>query len=169
MANGFTIPTDLVLNIGTYANDGTGDDLRTAFIKIKDTFDVINTNLAVIDSASVGAGNSIVANPSKVDNVLKFKSITGSNGIVVTNTSTTVNIASAIEVEDDSSPRLGGNLNLNGHDIVGTGDVQTTVYGLDIRLINNQLQLLSSTNNYTDIDLGTFTNPNQSLFDLGTF
>ena len=37
MANGFTIPTNLILNIGTYANDGTGDDIRTAFQKIKDT------------------------------------------------------------------------------------------------------------------------------------
>lgn len=169
MANGFIIPTNLVLNIGTYANDGTGDDIRTAFQKIKDTFTLINSQLGVVDGASQGGGAGLVANPSKVDNVLQFKSITGSSGIVVTSTASTVNIAATNSVELDVSPRLGGNLNLNTHNIVGTGDVQTTVYGLDIRVMNALLQLLNSTNNYIDLDLGSFTNPNQSQFDLGTF
>jgi len=169
MANGFTIPTNLILNIGTYANDGTGDDIRTAFQKIKDTFTLINSELGVVNGANQGSGAGLVASPSKVDNILQFKSITGTNGIVVSSTATTVNIAATNSVELDVSPRLGGNLNLNGHDIVGVGDVQTTVYGLDIRAMNALLQLLNSTNNYVDLDLGSFTNPNQSQFDLGTF
>lgn len=169
MANGFTIPTNLILNIGTYANDGTGDDIRTAFQKIKDTFTLINSELGVVNGANQGSGAGLVANPSKVDNVLQFKSITGTNGIVVSSTTNTVNIAATNSVELDVSPRLGGNLNLNNHDIVGVGDVQTTVYGLDIRAMNALLQLLNSTNNYIDLDLGSFTNPNQSQFDLGTF
>jgi hypothetical protein len=32
------------INLGNYANDGTGDDLRTAFAKVKANFDIINTN-----------------------------------------------------------------------------------------------------------------------------
>jgi hypothetical protein len=169
MANGFTIPTNLVLNIGTYANDGTGDDIRTAFQKIKDTFTLINSELGVVDGENKGVGAGLVASPSKVDNKLQFKSITGTGAIVVSSTATTVNIASTNSLELDVSPRLGGNLNLNNHNIVGTGDVQTTVYGLDIRAINTLLQLLNSTNDYRDLDLGSFTNPNQSQFDLGTF
>jgi len=169
MANGFTIPTNLVLNIGTYANDGTGDDIRTAFQKIKSTFTLINSELGVIDGENKGIGAGLVSNPSKVDNKLQFKSITGTNGIVVSSTPTTVNIAATNSVELDVSPRLGGNLNLNNRNIIGTGDVQTTVYGLDIRAMNALLQLLNSTNNYVDLDLGSFTNPNQSQFDLGTF
>lgn len=168
MANGFIIPTDLVLNIGTYANDGTGDDIRTAFQKIKSTFTLINTNLGVTTGENIGvAGQGIFS--AKVDNKLQFKKITGTNGIVVSSTATTVNLAATNSVELDVSPRLGGNLNLNTHDIVGVGDVQTTVYGLDIRVMNALLQLLNSTNNYVDLDLGSFTNPNQSQFDLGTF
>ena len=27
------------INLGTYANDGTGDDLRSAFTKVNDNFD----------------------------------------------------------------------------------------------------------------------------------
>lgn len=168
MANGFTIPPELVLNVGAYANDGTGDDIRTAFQKIKSTFTLINTNLGVTTGENIGTtGQGIFS--AKVDNKLQFKSITGSSGIVVTSTASTVNIAATNSVELDVSPRLGGNLNLNTHNIVGTGDVQTTVYGLDIRVMNALLQLLNSTNNYIDLDLGSFTNPNQSQFDLGTF
>lgn len=168
MANGFTIPPELVLNVGAYANDGTGDDIRTAFQKIKSTFTLINTNLGVTTGENIGTtGQGIFS--AKVDNKLQFKKITGTNGIVVSSTATTVNLAATNSVELDVSPRLGGNLNLNNHDIVGVGDVQTTVYGLDIRAMNALLQLLNSTNNYVDLDLGSFTNPNQSQFDLGTF
>ncbi len=169
MANGYIIPSTLTLNIGTYANDGTGDDLRTAFIKIKDTLTLINSNLGAMDAASLGTGASVVATPSKVDNVLKFKSITGTSGITVTNTANTVNIAGTFQVISDTSPQLGGNLNIGTHNIVGSGDVQTTVHGIDIRVLNDLVQLLNSTNNYLDLDLGTFTNPNTSQFDLGTF
>ncbi len=169
MANGYTIPSTLLLNIGTYANDGTGDDLRTAFIKIKDTLTLINSNLGAMDAASLGTGASVVANPSKVDNVLKFKSITGSSGISITNTANTVNIAGTFQVVNDPSPQLGGTLNIGTNNIVGTGDVQTTVHGIDIRVLNSLVQLLNSTNNYADLDLGSFTNPNTSQFDLGTF
>lgn len=168
MANGFTIPPELVLNVGAYANDGTGDDIRTAFQKIKNTFTLINTNLGVTTGENIGTtGQGIFS--AKVDNKLQFKKITGTNGIVVSSTATSVNLAATNSVELDVSPRLGGNLNLNTHNIVGTGDVQTTVYGLDIRVMNALLQLLNSTNNYIDLDLGSFTNPNQSQFDLGTF
>ena len=168
MANGFTIPPELVLNVGAYANDGTGDDIRTAFQKIKSTFTLINTNLGVTTGENIGTtGQGIFS--AKVDNKLQFKKITGTNGIVVSSTATSVNLAATNSVELDVSPRLGGNLNLNTHNIVGVGDVQTTVYGLDIRAINALLQLLNSTNNYVDLDLGSFTNPNQSQFDLGTF
>jgi hypothetical protein len=60
-------------------------------------------------------------------------------------------------------------LNIGVHNIVGNGDVQTTVYGIDIREVNNAVQALQETNNYTEIDLGSFTNPLSSQFDLGTF
>ena len=69
MANGFTIPTNLVLNIGTYANDGTGDDIRTAFQKIKSTFTLINTNLGVTTGENIGASGQGIFS-EKVDNKL---------------------------------------------------------------------------------------------------
>ena len=167
MANGFTIPTDLVLNIGTYANDGTGDDIRTAFQKIKGTFTLINNTLLASTAANIGPGVGLVA--SEVDNIIQVKSLTGTNGVTITSTANTVNINALGNVQGDTNPRLGGNLNMGGYNITGGGDIQSTVYGLDIRSINNLLQLLNTTNNYTELDLGSFTNPNTSQFDLGTF
>ena len=97
MANGFTIPPELVLNVGAYANDGTGDDIRTAFQKIKSTFTLINTNLGVTTGENIGTtGQGIFS--AKVDNKLQFKKITGTNGIVVTSTTNTVNIAATNSV-----------------------------------------------------------------------
>ena len=168
MANGFTIPPELVLNVGAYANDGTGDDIRTAFQKIKSTFTLINTNLGVTTGENIGTtGQGIFS--AKVDNKLQFKKITGTNGVTITSTADTVNISALGSVQADTSPRLGGNLNMGGFNITNGGDVQSTVYGLDIRTMNNLLQLLATTNNFVDLDLGSFTNPNTSQFDLGTF
>jgi len=39
------------INLGTYANDGTGDDLRSAFTKVNDNFDYIDT-FAVISGTN---------------------------------------------------------------------------------------------------------------------
>ena len=168
MANGFTIPANFVLNLGTYANDGTGDDIRTAFQKIKSTFDLINTELGASNAENIGtSGQGVFA--GKVDNNLQFKKITGTNGVTITSTANSVNIGALGNVQGDPSPRLGGNLNMGGFNITNGGDVQSTVYGLDIRSMNNLLQLLATTNNYLDLDLGSLTNPNTSQFDLGTF
>jgi hypothetical protein len=60
------------INLGDYANDGTGDDLRTAFAKVNINFDNINTNF-----------------PSTLS--------------------------------EDPHPSLGGDLNLNGHNLISSG------------------------------------------------
>jgi len=64
-----------LINIGTTANDGTGDPLRTAFDKINDNFTEVYSN-----------------------------------------------ITAAVEVSADTSPTLGGNLNVGTHGIVSTNN-----------------------------------------------
>lgn len=50
------------INIGTSANDGTGDQLRTAFDKVNDNFDEVYTNVAaaapVTNVPTIGTGAS---------------------------------------------------------------------------------------------------------------
>jgi hypothetical protein len=155
------------INLGIYPNDGTGDDLRTAFTKVTANFSELYTTLGAINGQNVGAGVGIFS--ADVNGVLNFKSITGSNGIVVTATANTVDIHAPdqiISLLTDTSPTLGGNLNLNGHIVAGAGDIETTVWGLDLRSINNQVRALLSG---SISDFGTFSNPLGNPFDLGTF
>jgi hypothetical protein len=168
MANGFTIPTNLVLNLGKYPNDGTGDDLYTAFTKIKNTLNLINSELGVSSAENIGtSGEGLFA--GKVDNNLQFKKITGSNGVTITSTDTNINISALSDVQGDTNPHLGGDLYLNTHNVYGPGDIRTTVFGINVSDLSDQVQTLLSAPNFADTDLGTFTNPGSGNYDLGYF
>jgi hypothetical protein len=63
------------INVGLLANDGTGDDLREAFIKVNQNFDDLDlrTESTTAQNAAVGAGFGTFKN--QVDNVLFFRDI----------------------------------------------------------------------------------------------
>lgn len=172
MANGFTIPTNLVLNLGKYPNDGTGDDLYTAFDKIRQTFTLINSELGVIDGENIGTGQSVYA--SKVDNKLQFKKIAGTGSVIVTSTADTISITAGSVVETDTSPSLGGDLDLNGRNVLGTGtpgttgDVRATVWDIDVRVLNNQIYTLLNAPP-EELDLGANWASSPSDYDFGGF
>jgi hypothetical protein len=170
MANGFIIPDELKLYVGKYPNDGTGDDLYTAFTKVKATFELINAELGVSNAANIGAGTGLFS--VKEDNILKFKTLNQGSGITITNNATSVTINSVVTVATDTAPTLGGSLNLNGYSVIGEGspgahgDVKATIWGFDVRELNNQIQTAINAN---FADFGTFTAPTSSTQDLGTF
>ena len=170
----FTIPTELQLNLGSYPNDGTGDDLYTAFKKVKDTFTLINSELDDTSGTNLGAGAAIFA--GKVGNNLTFKTITGT-GVTVTQTANTVNLSALTNLQADTNPVLGGNLNLNSRNITGTGNITITgaitvsnvnalVYGIDIRQLQNQV---NSGGGGADVDFGSFETPAPGDQDFGSF
>ena len=164
------IPSNLELNLGAYPNDGTGDDLYTAFKKVKDTFALLDSELGINDAQSMGTvGQSIIANPSTLNNLLQLKKIHGLGGTGVTSNDTTIFIQALGAVEEDLAPRLGGNFDLNGKQLTGGGNLQGTVWGLDVRTINDQLNTLLQSADFGNADLGTFTQPLGGQFDLGTF
>lgn len=168
MANGFTIPDNLTLNLGKYPNDGTGDDLYTAFTKVKGLFDLINSELGVATAENIaGPGEGLFFN--KVDNKLQFKKITGSNGVTITATDANIDISALANVEGDLDPHLGNDLYLNTHNVYGPGDIRTTVFGINVSDLSDQVQTLLAAPNFADTDLGTFTNPGSGNYDLGYF
>lgn len=63
------------INVGLIANDGTGDDLREAFIKINQNFDDLDlrTESTTARNAAVGAGFGTFK--EQVDSVLLFRDI----------------------------------------------------------------------------------------------
>ena len=63
------------INVGTLANDGTGDDLRQAFVKVNNNFDELDLRVVPQNNATnLGAGEGVYY--TKQDNTLNFKSFT---------------------------------------------------------------------------------------------
>ena len=62
------------INVGTLANDGTGDDLRQAFVKVNNNFDDLDLRVAgQATAANLGSGAGIFY--SKEDGVIGLKSL----------------------------------------------------------------------------------------------
>ena len=223
-----------LINIGNIANDGTGDDLREAFVKVNQNFEELDLRQPESTTArndGIGEGlfskklgaelvfKSVKADPSgKVfiesndsditiginpaqllyitdsgtvtldnildDNVVRIRGyvneddstrntwvglLPGSNDIVV---------RSYTMLKDDTSPRLGGNLNAEQKNITNVNSIEAssvtgsffgTVYGIDVRTLRTITTVFDFGQIYP-----TYTNPIQYLldqhpFDMGTF
>jgi len=130
------------INLGSYANDGTGDDLRTAFTKVNANFALLQAD--VTGAVNLGTGAGIFADKNSTN--LEFKSITSIDGsIAVTESSETIDLAATPSIVYDTNPQLGGDLDLQEHRIYN-GDAQTTVYGFDIPMVTALVQLLVESN-----------------------
>jgi hypothetical protein len=166
------------INLGSYANDGTGDDLRTAFIKVNENFALLNNEVTIANGLNIGSGVQIFAKRNAAN--LEFKTLVSrDNSVVLTHTSETVNLQSVTTIENDITPKLGGELHLNGFLIkdVNGGGIESKVYDIDIRYLNALISMLvlSGQNN---IDFGGFLipagydynlRPRGYNVDLGTF
>ena len=146
------------INIGNYANDGLGDDLRTAFEKVNANFNLLNTTDTTA-AANVGTGSGVFA--QKSGTTLQFKSLKGGSNVTLSSDGTSITINGSGNLSSETSPSLGGNLNMNGNNIIGGGNIEATIYGIDIRT-------MSAT---SGVDYGTYTEPNTytGMIDLGSF
>ena len=154
------------INIGTIANDGTGDDLRDAFIKVNNNFSDLDTRLSSAsdtDAENIGSGTGIFYD--RVANNLQFKSLVGS-GINITNSATeitlTSNAISQLTMVSDSGSivltKTANSLNLYG----GT-NVNTRVSGTQIFIDVDSSNLVQSDLNPTlggnlDVNQNSITN-----------
>ena len=227
------------INIGNIANDGTGDDLREAFIKVNNNVTELNTSVTSVNlqAENLGEGTGLFA--QKSDNTLQFKTLQAGAGVTITPGGNTVsitadsgltqlilisddgsiilpgggqsvnlqggtNVQTKVEsgnlkinvtgsglVELDTSPKLGGNLDVDGKNITNGGTITASnfngaleglVYGIDIRNISSSLidfdmggVELTATNVMdfiiltTDYDMGTYASPQAVTIEGGTF
>ena len=147
------------INLGTYANDGTGDDLRTAFQKVNANFTELGAS-DVRNGVNLGSGADVFAQRNN-DAQLEFRSLTSvDSSITFTVNTETLNLKANTKLVEDLTPTLGANLDLNGH-YIHSGDVQTTVFGVDMRATNGLLELLVASSSI-DINFGTFLLPTGS-------
>jgi hypothetical protein len=128
-----TLQVNLV-NLGSYPNDGAGDDLRSAFEKTNANFQSIKDNV-VLNAENIGTGTGIFS--IKSGNTLRFKSIKTGNTEVdgdpmlsVTNIdseSITLTVRRSINsLVEDPNPTLDGTLILNDNNIEGFGNIDIT-------------------------------------------
>jgi len=126
-----------VIGIGSAANDGTGDPLRDAFDKCNDNFTELYDGKVEPDVAFSGdlifteaADHS--STPGAGFGYLWVKSDTPSSLIFTDDAGTDYDLTNTVsDVIDDTTPQLGGNLDVNGNAIVSVtnGDIAITPDG----------------------------------------
>jgi len=92
------------INVGNLVNDGLGDDLRTAFLKVNANFAELNAGLT-ITASNTGTGAAVFK--QKVNNDLQFKSLVGGTKIIIQEGANSIDISSTqadafIQIDTDS-------------------------------------------------------------------
>ena len=155
------------INIGTLANDGTGDDLREAFIKANQNFEDLDLRSPESTTASnlgnVGEGVFY----QKAGSDLQFKKIVQGANVTLTSSTNgiTINALGGLQqlnvVSDSGSIQLadGGTLNIQG----GTG--ATTALAGNVLTINTVTELSTDT---TPVLTGNLDAGGNNLINGGT-
>ena len=87
------------INVGQIANDGTGDDLREAMIKINTNFDDLDTRFpeAATGTNLGNVGEGIFSNA--INSELRFKRLIAGNNITLTSNPNTITIDGATSLD----------------------------------------------------------------------
>jgi hypothetical protein len=142
------------VNLGTYANDGTGDDLRTAFTKVNSNFAELDT-LTIVGGTNLGSGSPVFASvvaDAGTGNKLSFRSISAGTNIAVSNDSNTISITTTGTITANLTGNVTGNVtgNLTGN-VTGnvTGNLTGNVTGQVSDITNHGLAALSNVSDLT--------------------
>ena len=171
-----------LVNLGTYANDGAGDDLRTAFTKVNSNFAELDT-LTIVGGTNLGSGSpvfgSIVADAG-TGNKLSFRSISAGANIVVSNDSNTISITTTGTITANLTGNVAGNVtgNLTGN-VTGnvTGNLTGNVAGKVSDISNHKLSALADVSDVTpltgqtlryNLGIWEFTNLSSDMISEGT-
>lgn len=184
------------INIGTIANDGTGSTLRAAGDLVNDNFNEIYTaigdgttlNSDVLTATSTHTLTNKTFNANGTGNsITNIEVADFASGVVDTDISSvsssddTLASAKAIKtyvdslssglsnVVDDTTPQLGGNLDLNSNDVTGTGNINISgnITASGDLTINGTTTTLNTTNttvtdNLLELNSGVSSNANDS-------
>lgn len=112
---------DRLINVGDVANDGSGDDLREAFIKINESIVYVGDRIGeAVSGLNVGSGEPVYKSVASAQ--LSFRSIGAAGNLSVS----TVNDVITLQFNPNST------VNFNGQDITGIGDIIADFIHADI-------------------------------------
>jgi len=143
------------INVGTIANDGTGDDLREAFIKVNSNFSDVDTRLTSlpIEAENLGAGEGIYA--SKNESTLQFKSLVAGSGVTLTATGNQITVDATTGIGTYFLISDNGSINVTGQTLGMAGDPSSPI---TTRVTGDNLFITLSTTGVVSHD----TNPTLS-------
>jgi hypothetical protein len=175
------------INIGNLVNDGTGDDLRTAFEKVNSNFTDLNAELT-ITGLNVGSVGGAVFK-QKAGSTLEFRNINSGRNIAVTEGEDTLIISSTapdafVRIDTNSGivqASAYANITLQGGDdidINAVGGVITVDNVIPVTKILTTYDFGPISGDYTDtmqlvlqasnIDFGTLTYESDLVVDAGS-
>jgi hypothetical protein len=137
-----------LINVGQIANDGTGDDLREAFIKINQNFEELDLRddeqTTASNLGSVGEG--IFANRVNYD--LQFKKIVAGSNVTLSSTDQTVVVNAVGGLQQLIVSSDSGSIILRDGDavnLVGGEGIETSVLGNTITITNTSSEIVTDT------------------------
>lgn len=138
------------INVGNIANDGTGDDLREAFIKVNSNFEDVDSRIqdTAIEAVNIGTGAGVYAD--KDGSTLQFKTLVAGASITLTPTDNSVVVNAETGVGTFHILSDSGSLYVNGQTIAvqsGDTDVLTT------RVVGDNIFIDLGTSNLVERDI----------------
>jgi hypothetical protein len=187
----------LEINLGNVVNDGTGDDLRTAFEKVKTNFErLYDFGNAPTTASNVGASGLGVFK-QKTDTNFEFRKLDSVGAIKLTLVGDVIQAAflptAAVDFNSQNitnvetltaatvNANVTGNLTGNVVGLIRNGSTVTQNPFVDVTVLNRQVNtfdygFIESTYNNPityllneiGTDMGTFTDPSPISIDAGT-
>jgi hypothetical protein len=179
-----------MINVGRLANDGTGDDLREAFIKINQNFQLFDF-IENPRGRNLGSGNGVFAQVEEGE--FQFRSLVAGQNIELTEFDNTIQInglpapstnflivgdnSNTLQVTDSIVLQMQG----DGNIITGANENTKTIdFKLTDKITNyldfdfgevavTQNSIFEFVMNSIGVDLGTFANPSSLVIDQGSF
>lgn len=164
------------INIGTIANDGTGDDLREAFAKVNNNFEELDLRIVeetlITNAGTIGQG----VYAGKSDSVHNFKRITsGSANLNITANDTSIIITAQTALSQLIAVTDNGTVTVqNGQtmSIRGGDGIQTRADGQDISITLADTNIVSRDTNPTltaDLDVNNNDVLNANVINASVF
>lgn len=163
------------INTGTIANDGTGDALREAFLKINNNFEELDLRIVeetIIENVGT-VGEGVYA--GKTDGVQGFKKLIAGTNIEISSTSTTLTLDVADSLEELLIVSDGGSLTVQSGqsmNLVGGDGISTSVNSQTLTVSLDSTNIVSTDTDPTlsaDLNANSHNIQNAGTINANTF